>query len=58
MLSLVYKKILSQLMIFISLSIEKFIVPISYCAPFVPSNLLYSNYVEFVPAQFPGCCLK
>ena len=29
-------------MIFVSFSIEK-IIPFSYCAPFVPPNLLYTH---------------
>ena len=37
--SVVYKKSCSQLVIFISFSIEKIIIPCSYCALFVPPNL-------------------
>ena len=40
---LVLHKSCSQLMIFISLPIEKIIVRCSYCAPFVPPNLLHTH---------------
>ena len=39
----VYKNSCSQLMIFVSFSIEKHITPCSYRAPFVPPNLLYTH---------------
>jgi hypothetical protein len=40
-----YKKPCSQLMIFISFSIEKIIIPCPYCASFVPPNLLHTHYL-------------
>jgi len=40
---LVYKKSCSQLVIFISFSIEKIIVPCSYCAPSIQPNLLHAH---------------
>jgi len=39
---MVYKKACSQLMIFVSFSIETHIITCSYCAPFVPINLLHT----------------
>jgi len=41
--SVVYKKSCSQLMIFISFSIEEIIIPGSYSAPCVPPNFLYTH---------------
>jgi hypothetical protein len=43
--SVVYKKSCSQLIIFISCSLEKIIIPCCYCAPLVPPNLLHTHSV-------------
>ena len=32
-------------MIIISFPVEKFIIPFSYCAPFVPLDLLHTHYI-------------
>ena len=43
--STVYKKTCPQLMIFISFPLEEIIIPCSYCAPFVPPDLLHTHYI-------------
>ena len=32
-------------MIFISFPLEKIMIPSSYCAPFVPPDLLHTHYI-------------